>query len=80
MLPLQQCSYCVRVYDVTGVDEHTALLLDVTTGDVLTVGVGTAYVCSSTPLEARICLEDTPLTLTSQDCIRLSGEVCIDLW
>jgi cyanophycinase len=30
-----------------GVDEHTALLLDVTTGHVTAVGVSTAYVCTA---------------------------------
>ena len=30
-----------------GVDEHTALLLDPKTGDVQSVGVGTAYVCDA---------------------------------
>lgn len=48
-----------------GVDEHTALLLDVVTGDVQTVGVGTAYVCSAEDL-AEMCLSGTPLTFHSK--------------
>jgi cyanophycinase len=44
-----------------GVDEHTALLLDVDTGDVSAVGVNTAYVC--TPQHApEVCTKDKPLT------------------
>jgi hypothetical protein len=46
---------------VLGVDEHTALLLNVNNGDVSIVGVGTAYVCSSDH-NAAVCKEDTPLT------------------
>lgn len=44
-----------------GVDEHTALLLDIGTGDIQTVGVGTAYVCTSDH-NAQICVSGTPLT------------------
>jgi hypothetical protein len=54
------------------VDEHTALLLDVHTGDVRTVGVGTAYVCSSDH-DPEVCSSKTPLTFSSIDCVRLSG-------
>jgi cyanophycinase-like exopeptidase len=44
-----------------GIDEHTALLLDPKTGDLTTVGVGTAYICdSSSP--ATVCKSETPLT------------------
>jgi cyanophycinase-like exopeptidase len=51
------------VVRAVGVDEHTALLLDVTTGEVSTVGVGTAYVC--TPRHAaEICQAKTPETFT----------------
>ena len=46
-----------------GVDEHTALLLDINTGTVETVGVGTAYVCASDH-SASICLDGVPLTFT----------------
>lgn len=53
-------------------DEHTALLLDVNTGDVRTVGVGTAYVCSSR-LDPTVCSSGTPLTFTNIECVRLSG-------
>jgi len=44
-----------------GVDEHTALLLDVNSGDVTTVGVGKAYICSSDH-SALICEANKPLT------------------
>ena len=55
-----------------GVDEHTALLLDVKTGDIQAVGVNTAYVCSaSTP--AAVCKPNTPLTFQNLECVRLSG-------
>jgi len=54
------------------VDEHTALLLNVTTGDVRTVGVGTAYVCSSRHYP-EVCSSNIPLTFTDIDCVRLSG-------
>ena len=44
-----------------GVDEHTALLLDVITGNVQAVGVGTAYICSASQL-AEMCVSGYPLT------------------
>lgn len=56
-----------------GVDEHTALLLNVTTGDVLTVGVNTAYVCTPTHMVPEVCEKRTPLTYTSIHCVRLSA-------
>ena len=56
-----------------GIDEHTALLLDVHTGDIQAVGVGTAYVCSSDH-KAQICQEKTPLTFQEISCTRLSGK------
>lgn len=55
-----------------GVDEHTALLLDVTTGEVNAVGVGTAYVCTSDHQPA-VCVEKTPLTFENVQCVRLEG-------
>lgn len=57
---------------VSGVDEHTALLLDVQTGGVRAVGVGTAYVCTSSSAP-EVCSSKTPLTFTGIDCVRLSG-------
>ena len=51
----------VSLVHAVGIDEHTALLLDVTTGSVSAVGVGTAYVCSSDH-KAQICKSGTPLT------------------
>ena len=47
-----------------GIDEHTALLLDTTTGGVQTVGVGTAYVCVADH-KATVCKANTPLTFQS---------------
>jgi len=44
-----------------GIDEHTALLLDVTTGEVSATGVGTAYVCSADH-KALVCKASTALT------------------
>ena len=55
-----------------GVDEHTALLLDVHSGEVRAVGVGTAYVCASSD-NPTVCSEGTPLTFTNIACVRLSG-------
>lgn len=45
-----------------GVDEHTALLLNITTGNAVIVGKGTAYVCSSLNHGPSICEKNTPLT------------------
>lgn len=58
---------------VVGIDEHTALLLNITTGDVNTVGVGTAYVCYSDH-KATVCAEDKPLTFQDLTCTRLSAK------
>lgn len=55
-----------------GVDEHTALLLNVTTGDVQTVGVNTAYVCTSEH-DPEVCETRTPLTFKNIACTRLSA-------
>ncbi len=48
-----------------GIDEHTALLLDVHNGNVQVVGVGTAYVCL-TEHKAEVCESKTPLTFQSK--------------
>lgn len=56
-----------------GVDEHTALLLDTRTGAIKTVGVGTAYVCSSDH-ESEVCTSGKPLTFRLVECVRLSGK------
>ena len=56
-----------------GVDEHTALLLNTTTGHVSTVGVGTAYVCAADH-KPEICKSDTPLTFQDIACTRLSAK------
>lgn len=55
-----------------GTDEHTALLLNVTTGDVLTVGVGTSYICSSYSNASRCEPMESP-TFNNITCQRLSG-------
>ena len=49
-----------------GIDEHTALLLNINTGDVEAVGVGTAYVCESKQ-PAAVCKKETPLTFQGND-------------
>lgn len=56
-----------------GVDEHTALLLDVNTGKVSAVGVNTAYVCAASH-DAEVCSSNKPLTFTEISCMRLSGK------
>jgi len=55
-----------------GVDEHTALLLDTRNGNVETVGVNTAYLCTATK-DAEVCSSKTPLTFTGLSCVRFSG-------
>jgi hypothetical protein len=50
-----------------GIDEHTALLLDPRTGDLSTVGVGTAYVCDSNS-PATVCKSEAPLTFQGLCC------------
>ena len=48
-----------------GVDEHTALLLDASSGAARAVGVNTAYVC--TPSHApEVCVAGKPLTFKSE--------------
>lgn len=56
-----------------GVDEHTALLLNTSTGDIEAVGVGTAYVCTADH-RAEICLQGKPLTFKNVECTRLSAK------
>ena len=55
-----------------GIDEHTALLLDVKTGNLQAVGTGTAYVCLADH-QAEVCEERTPLTFSNVQCTRLSA-------
>lgn len=75
-------TFVARIYEdyvhedvvrAVGVDEHTALLLDVNTGDVEAVGVGTAYICA-TEKKAAVCEEKTPLTFTDIQCTRLNAK------
>jgi cyanophycinase-like exopeptidase len=56
-----------------GVDEHTALLLDINNGDVQTVGVGTAYLCESHASPA-VCEPKKPLTYSNLQCTRLDAK------
>lgn len=49
---------------VSGVDEHTALLLNVTSGLVQLEGVGYAFVCSfGYDEETIVCRDGQPLTV-----------------
>lgn len=56
-----------------GIDEHTALLLDVATGDASTVGIGTAYLCEAAHQPA-VCEKRMPLTFKDLSCQRLDGK------
>jgi len=56
-----------------GIDEHTALLLDINTGDVTAVGISTAYVCYADH-QPQVCKSGTPLTFQDMACTRLSGK------
>jgi cyanophycinase-like exopeptidase len=59
-----------------GIDEHTALLLDIVSGDVLAVGQGTAYVCSSDH-DAEMCLDGFPLTFNCELLFSLYVILCV---
>lgn len=48
-----------------GVDEQTALLLNIQNGDVSIVGVNQAFICESAK-SPEICKANTPLTYTSK--------------
>lgn len=56
------------------VDEKTALLLDTRTGDVQTVGFGTAYVCLATS-KPEVCVPETPYTHTGADHVLRSPKL-----
>ena len=62
----------VMIARSVGIDEHTALLLDVATGDVAVVGVNTAYVCIADH-QPTTCKSATPLTFRDLSCARLSA-------
>lgn len=62
----------VKEVRAVGIDETTALLLDVNTGDVRVVGEGHAYVCASQTAPA-VCKAETELTFKGISCTRLSG-------
>jgi cyanophycinase-like exopeptidase len=55
-----------------GIDEHTALLLDINSGDISAVGVGTAYVCESNH-QASVCKSSTPLTFQGKPVLFLAA-------
>lgn len=55
-----------------GVDEKTALLLNISTGVVNVVGHNTAYICSPHHLP-ELCTNEQPLTMSNISCIRLSA-------
>lgn len=59
-----------------GIDEATALLLDIYTGKVVAVGTGTAYICrSNEDLPASVCEPKTPLTFTHINCVRIKASI-----
>jgi hypothetical protein len=55
-----------------GIDEQTALLLNIYTGEANAVGFGTAYVCAS-KRTAAVCEPNTPLTFKGIQCTRLNA-------
>jgi len=55
-----------------GIDEQTALLLDVNTGDVQAVGLSYAFVCTP-PGVPEVCVPGQPLTATGITCMRLNA-------
>jgi len=55
-----------------GIDEHTALLLNITTGFVRVIGASTAYLCSP-PVAPAVCAEGQHLTFENIECVRLEG-------
>jgi cyanophycinase-like exopeptidase len=62
----------VTISRAIGIDEHTALLLEPTTGAVSIVGVGTAYVCTAEE-SPKVCRSSTPLTFEDVSCTRLNA-------
>ena len=57
-----------------GIDETTALILDIKTGTVKTVGDSIALICTPAAM-AEVCEEDTPLTFKQIDCLRLNASM-----
>ncbi|RYY86554.1 cyanophycinase [archaeon] len=70
-------------HDVHGIaiDEVTALLLDIATGSVQTVGSNQAYVCTA-HTQPSVCTPNSPLTFSHIPCVRLvAGDVfSLDTW
>lgn len=56
-----------------GVDESTALLLNVSSGLLRIVGNNTAYVCSGLVAPPERCSPGSALTYSNVSCIRLGG-------
>jgi len=56
-----------------GIDEHTALLMDYSSGDIEIVGVGTAYVCSADLNSYKLCKSGQALTFEGVSCTRLNA-------
>ncbi len=55
-----------------GVDEQTALILDVSNGNVRAVGKSFAFICTPAGLP-KVCVPNQPLTSTDISCIRLNA-------
>jgi len=55
-----------------GVDEETALLLNIHTGEAKTVGKNNAYICTEAAQTIR-CLPDNPISTQILPCVRLSA-------
>ncbi len=60
-------------YRALGVDEQTALLFDVRSGVAKTVGVGSAYVCSS-PNMPTLCVEGQPLQVDGKENVQIPSD------
>lgn len=74
---IQDSEEKVAVIRGVGVDEHTALLLNHSTGMVQTVGIGTAYVCAAS-YKAEVCAPGKPLTYMHIGCTRLTASISGD--
>lgn len=56
-----------------GVDEDTALLLNITSGVATVVGNNTAYVCSGVTNGPEVCVSGSALTYSNVTCVRLNA-------
>ena len=64
--------YKPEVIHAIGVDEQTAVLLDITTGDSITVGANQAYICTSDHNPEQ-CKDGLPLDFKDVGCVRLNS-------